>query len=126
MTDASPTLPRVHWRLREVMTERGVPSVAALRRHLKDHYPFISDVQLGRVVNHLPERMNMPLLVALCHALECAPSDLMHWGTSALATSRDTPVRTPKAVSAPSPEEIARLRGPAFKVFMLPSEEATS
>lgn len=119
MTDLSPLLPRVHWRLREVMAERDVASVAALRRRLKDHYPFISEVQLGRVVSHLPERMNMPLLVALCHALECTPSDLMHWGATPFVKPENVP-RAPKA--APTPEAIARLKGPAFKVFTIPEE----
>ncbi|MGN7918764.1 helix-turn-helix domain-containing protein [Lysobacter sp. 22409] len=125
MTELSSLLPRVHWRLRDVMAERGVPSVAALRRRLKDYYPFISDVQLGRVVNHLPERMNMPLLIALCHALECTPVDLMHWGTCAPAAPCDKPASFRKAAPELSPEDIARLKGPAFKVFALPAGEHT-
>lgn len=123
MTDAAQSLPDVHWRLREVMDERGVRSVAALRRLLNDHYPFISEVQLGRVVSRLPERMNMPLFIALCRALECTPSDLMHWGTSAVVEPGNAP-RAPKTERAPSPEEIARLKGPAFKVFTPSSKES--
>lgn len=123
--DTNTTLPRVYWRLREVMTERGVRSVAALRRLLKDHYPFISEVQLGRVVGQLPERLNMALLIALCHALECSPGDLLYWGASEQPVSTDKPNRAPKSPRKLPPEEIARLKGPAFTVFALaPKEEA--
>jgi len=121
--DTNTALPRVYWRLREVMAERGVPSVAALRRRLKDHYPFISEVQLGRVVGQLPERLNMALLIALCHALECTPSDLLHWGTCAPPLPTDKPARARKPPRELPPEEIARLKGPAFTVFALPPKE---
>ncbi|WP_082576373.1 helix-turn-helix transcriptional regulator [Lysobacter sp. Root604] len=126
MIDPPSSLPRVFWRLREVMTERGVPSVAALRRLLKNHYPFISEVQLGRVVNHVPERMNMALLIALCHALECTPSDLLHWGTCVPASPNDKPTRAHKPAREPSMEDIARLKGPAFTVFTSERKENAS
>lgn len=121
--DTNTALPRVYWQLREVMAERGVPSVAALRRLLKDHYPLISEVQLGRVVGQLPERLNMGLLIALCHALECTPSDLLHWGTCAPPLPTDKPVRARKPPRDLPPDEIARLKGPAFTVFALPTKE---
>jgi len=123
MSTPDSPLPYVHWRLRDVMKERGIASVAALRRSLVGHYPFISDVQLGRIVNHLPERMNMPLLEALCHALECSPSDLMHWGTSAPTPSTTDPRDAPARATTPSPEIIDRLKGPAFSVFSRTSEK---
>lgn len=123
--DTNTTLPQVYWRLREVMTERGVPSVAALRRRLKDHYPFISEVQLGRIVGQLPERLNMALLIALCHALECSPSDLLYWGACSQPVSTGRPNRRPKSPRELPAEEIARLKGPVFTVFAVPPKEDT-
>lgn len=117
MTTPTQSRPRVYWRLRAIMAERNVASIAALRRKLSDHYPIISDVQLGRIVSHLPERMNMSLLVALCHALDCSPHDLLYWGTSppSLPAANTSRPSAPRPV--PTQQAIERLRGPSFKVF---------
>ena len=117
---------QVHWQLQAVMKQRGVTSIAALRRKLDGHYPFISEVQLGRIVKQLPERMNMPLLAALCHALDCEPNDLLYWGTSPPPTSFSGTQRKAMPASSPSQETIERLRGPAFRVFSRPKEDGLS
>lgn len=126
MTTSIQSQPRMYWRLRAVMMERNVTSIAALRRKLSNHYPFISEVQLGRIVGHMPERMNMALLIALCRTLECSPHDLMHWGTSPPPTPTGKTPRPRSPRQALTQEEIERLRGPSFRVFSNVTDEKVS
>ena len=124
MNDTSMGLPRFHWRLRDVMSERGVLSIAGLQRRLLDHYPAISQVQLSRIAQDLPARLNVPLLAALCHALECAPTDLLHWSVDPPTKDAVNP-RQPRARPEPTVDDITRLLGPSYTVLQAPSRESS-
>jgi DNA-binding Xre family transcriptional regulator len=78
MTSSIRTKPRrLKWRTRVVMAERGVRSVAALRRKLEDLGINISDAQLGRIVDGKSSHFNSAVVGGLLSALNCDLSDLI-------------------------------------------------
>jgi DNA-binding Xre family transcriptional regulator len=78
MTSSTSNKPRrLKWRTRVVMAERGVRSVAALRRQLEDLGITISDAQLGRIVDGKSSHFNATVIGGLLTALNCGLSDLI-------------------------------------------------
>jgi len=65
------------WRLRLRMAERGMFATKDLRAALADRGIALSDSQVWRLVTKRPERLSLPILVALCDILECTPADLI-------------------------------------------------
>ena len=71
------------WRLREIMAARGLFNISDLIPLLVDRGIELSASQIYRLVGHKPERISMPLLGALCDALECTVEDLCDFRTVA-------------------------------------------
>ncbi|CAM3917109.1 helix-turn-helix transcriptional regulator [Cohnella lubricantis] len=65
------------WRLRQMMTERGVWTGAALARLLKDRAGYeLSAPSISALLRGQPKQMKSETLDALCTALDCTPGDL--------------------------------------------------
>ena len=72
--------PAIQWRLRQVMTERGVLSATELQRMLANAGVKISRQQLSRLVSEMPKRLPVDLLAGLAHVLRCGQGDLLRVG----------------------------------------------
>lgn len=79
------------WRLREVMATRGIFTASDLSPLLAERGIDLSSVQVWRLVTQIPERLSLPVLAALCDALDVTPADL-------IATRAETV--TPQATAA--------------------------
>ncbi|MFJ1546381.1 helix-turn-helix domain-containing protein [Streptomyces sp. NPDC088246] len=60
------------WRLRELMTARGMFTVAELMPHLTERGITLSSSQVHRLVSGTPERLSLPVLATLCDILDLA------------------------------------------------------
>lgn len=114
MTDPRPEL---QWTLRARMQHAGIASIAELHRRLDAERVLISQVQLGRLVQAIPTRLNIPVLEALCRVLQCAPGDLLCWNAPAPPALLDSE-RPSKRTRQPAytSEQIQGLVGPRFKL----------
>lgn len=114
MTD---TRSELQWTLRARMQHAGIVSIAELHRRLDAERVLISQVQLGRLVQEMPTRLNIPLLEALCRVLQCTPGELLCWNVPDHPASPDAE-RSPKRTRHPvyTSEQIQRLVGPRFKL----------
>lgn len=65
------------WLLRERMAEQGMWKTTGLAPLLADRGIHLSNVQIYRLVSGTPERLSLPILVALCDILSCTPNDLI-------------------------------------------------
>ena len=65
------------WMLRERMAERDLWKSTELAPLLAERGIYLSSTQVYRLVAHQPERLSLAVLVALCDALGCTPSDLI-------------------------------------------------
>jgi DNA-binding Xre family transcriptional regulator len=65
------------WLLRERMAERGMWKTTDLAPLLADRGIHLSAAQVYRLVSGTPERLSLPILVALCDILSCTPNDLI-------------------------------------------------
>lgn len=65
------------WRLREVMATRGIFTASDLSPLLAERGIDLSSVQVWRLVTQIPERLSLPVLAALCDALDVTPADLI-------------------------------------------------
>jgi len=68
---------RYRWRLRELMAERGMFTTTELVPLLHERGITLSSSQVHRLVTGTPERLSLPVLAALCDALEVTPADLI-------------------------------------------------
>ncbi len=68
---------RYRWRLRELMTERGMFTTTELVPLLHERGITLSASQVHRLVTGTPERLSCPVLAALCDALDVTPADLI-------------------------------------------------
>lgn len=68
---------RYRWRLRELMAERGMFTTTELVPLLHERGITLSASQVHRLVTGTPERLSLPVLAALCDALEVTPADLI-------------------------------------------------
>ena len=68
---------RFTWRLEELMHERGIHQITALKRELRSHGIDLSSSQVHRLVTQRPERLNLDVLAALCEILACSPAELI-------------------------------------------------
>lgn len=64
------------WRLREIMAARGLFNISELIPLLTERGIDLSASQIYRLVGQKPERISLPLLGALCDALECTVEEL--------------------------------------------------
>ncbi len=65
------------WRLRLLLSERGVFHAADLTPLLAEHGVRLSESQVWRLVTGKPERLNLHTLMVLCDILDCTPNDLI-------------------------------------------------
>jgi DNA-binding Xre family transcriptional regulator len=65
------------WLLRDVMADHGLFATTALVPLLAERGIELSPSQVHRLVTQTPERLSMPILVALCDIFECLPNDLV-------------------------------------------------
>lgn len=67
----------ITWRLRTLMSERGMFKTTDLLDPLKAEGVALSREQIFRLVTQTPQRLNVEVLAALCTILDCTPSDLL-------------------------------------------------
>lgn len=68
--------PAFDWKLRELMAVRGMFNTSDLIGPLADRGINLSRSQIYRLVADTPERVTIPLLLALCDILDCQLTDL--------------------------------------------------
>ena len=68
---------KYHWHLRQVMANRGLFATTELAPLLAERGIELSPAQVHRLVTQTPERLSLPILVALCDALGCTSEDLI-------------------------------------------------
>lgn len=73
------------WLLREVMADHGLFATTTLVPLLAERGIDLSPSQVHRLVTQTPERLSMPILVALCDIFECSPNDLVAVDTTIVA-----------------------------------------
>lgn len=97
------------WRLREIMASRGLFNISDLIPLLVDRGIDLSASQIYRLVGQKPERMSMPLLGALCDALDCSVEDLCQFEIVATA-QRKSAANGPRVVDMNSTARPKRAR----------------
>jgi len=65
------------WKLRQLMAERGLFKTSELGPLLAARGIVLSPAQVYRLVANGPQRLSLPILVALCDILSCTPNDLI-------------------------------------------------
>ena len=65
------------WHLRRLMAERGMFATTELVPLLAQRGIVLSREQVYRLVVHVPERLSLVTLAALCDILDCQPGDLV-------------------------------------------------
>lgn len=103
----------MQWNLRQVMADRGMFQTSDLLPLLTERGITITREHVYRLVTKTPQRLNTDLLVAICDALGCTPTDLI------------TPVveqqRSAKTASGETGPRIGTLR-PIRSVVRKPAE----
>ncbi|MET7769590.1 helix-turn-helix transcriptional regulator [Nocardia sp. NPDC005366] len=66
-----------HWHLRTLMAGKGMFATTDLVPLLAERGVTLSSAQVYRLVTQTPERLSLPILVALCDILDCTPNDLI-------------------------------------------------
>lgn len=74
------------WRLRELMASHGMWKTTDLAPLLAERGVDLSPAQVYRLVTHVPERLSLHTLAALCDIFSCTPNDLVE--TSAHAAPK--------------------------------------
>lgn len=67
---------RIVLRIRVLMAERDIRTVAELQRRLDALGIPVSNAQLSRIVDNKARRLNMDVLNGVMHIFKCQPSDL--------------------------------------------------
>jgi len=96
-----------HWHLRRLMAEAGMFATTDLVPLLAERGVRLSREQVYRLVVHVPERLSLQTLAALCDILGCGPSELVE-------PYRTQPRRGPRRAAAediPRPKRARVLRG---------------
>lgn len=65
------------WHLRRLMADAGMFATTDLVPLLAERGVNLSREQVYRLVVHVPQRLSLPTLAALCDILGCGPSDLV-------------------------------------------------
>jgi DNA-binding Xre family transcriptional regulator len=76
------------WLLRERMAERGLFKTTEIIPLLAERGISLSATQAYRLVTATPERLSLPVLAALCDALECSPNDFIAVAAAPAAATR--------------------------------------
>lgn len=72
-----PKRKKLAWRVRVVMAERGIRTVTALSRRLKEVGVDISISQLGRMIDGKTQLWNQEVIEGLMTVLECEIGDIL-------------------------------------------------
>ena len=96
-----------HWHLRRLMAEAGMFATSDLVPLLAERGVRLSREQVYRLVAHVPERLSLATLAALCDILGCGPSDLVE----PYREQRRGPQRRAEAGDIPRPTRARVLRG---------------
>lgn len=78
----------IQWNLRTLMAANGMFQTTDLIEPLREHGVNLSREQVYRLVTKAPERLNMAVLVALCHIFGCAPNTLIEIPDAAATRER--------------------------------------
>lgn len=97
----------LRWRLRVMMSERGILTVTELGRRLQRLGVTMSSQQLSRIATEMPQRLNTELLAALLTVLRCRVEDLIQVEELAAEPLAD-PARSSDARVAERPVRRAR------------------
>lgn len=65
------------WLLRQRLAERGMFKTTEIVPLLAERGISLSATQAYRLVTSPPERLSLPVLAALCDALDCSPNDFI-------------------------------------------------
>jgi DNA-binding Xre family transcriptional regulator len=65
------------WRLAEVMAVHEMHKTVELGPLLAERGVVLSDAQVYRLANQVPERLSLKALAALCDIFSCTPNDLV-------------------------------------------------
>lgn len=65
------------WNLRTLMAGKDMFATTDLVPLLAERGVALSAAQVYRLVTQTPERLSLPILVALCDILDCTPNDLI-------------------------------------------------
>ncbi len=68
---------QVQWNLRQLMADRGLFQTSELVPLLAERGITLTREYVYRLVTKTPQRLNTEVLVALCDALGCTPTDLI-------------------------------------------------
>lgn len=66
-----------HWHLRRLMAAHDMWKTTDLVPLLRERGVDLSASQVYRLVTDKPERLSIPVLIALCDILDCTPGDLI-------------------------------------------------
>lgn len=77
-----------HWHLRRLMAAHDMWKTTQLVPLLRERGVELSDTQVYRLVTDKPQRLSMPILVALCDIFECSPADLIEPYVEAAARAK--------------------------------------
>jgi DNA-binding Xre family transcriptional regulator len=83
------------WHLRRLMAERGMYATTELVPLLAERGIGLSREQVYRLVVHVPERLSLATLAALCDILDCQPGDLVEPVTQARPAGKPRSPRPP-------------------------------
>lgn len=74
---------KITWNLRMLCAEKGLWTGAALNRRLRARVGFeLTSQSMSKLMAKEPKRLSLNLLLALCAALECTPSELLRVDTT--------------------------------------------
>ena len=68
---------QVEWRVREIMEQREVPSVSALKRLLEEIGVTVSISNLGRLIDGKMKLWNQEVIEGLLTVLDCEIGDIL-------------------------------------------------
>lgn len=78
----------MQWNLRQVMADRGMYQTSELLPLLEQRGIHLTREHVYRLVTRPPQRLNTQVLVAICDALECTPTDLIEPVVESARTAR--------------------------------------
>ena len=103
--------------------EKGLWTGAALNRRLRDRIGVqLTSQSMSKLMTKEPKRLSLNLLLALCAALDCAPSDLLRVDLSPSAKASKRLAEEILAVNkAKTPRQVGGGRGRARRLAAPPA-----
>jgi len=105
------------WNLRRIMGAHGLWKTTDLAPLLKSRGISLSETQIYRLVSGTPERVSIPVLIAICDALDCTPTDLIEQTVELrAAATANAPVQIPD-------EWRGSNAGPAHRIHLVDEDD---